>query len=289
MIPRLFHYSILLPLSYLPYSVIYKLSDVLYLIFYYLIDYRKKIVTKNISNSFPDLDSTAKKKVTKLFYKHLCDIMVESIKSFTISKKQLSKRFVITNPEIIDAFAVKNQSVIVVGGHYNNWEMFAQATPLFHQQNCLGIYKPLSNKFYNNKMLQSRQQFGFTMYSMDETLKCFKEKSIKSIFFASDQSPSNYKNVLWTNFLNQETAVQSGVERLSKLYNYPIFTYHITKIKRGYYQAKYELLTDQPRAFKHGEISSLFTFKIQEMILENPQFWLWSHKRWKKNSQLENI
>ena len=289
MIARLFHYLILLPISLLPFKVLYFLSDILYLILYYIINYRKEIISKNIDNSFPDLNTKQKTHLIKQFYKHLSDIMVESVKSFTITKKQLYKRFTITNHEIIDAYAAKNRSVIIVGGHYNNWEMFAQATPLYHKHKCLGIYKELSNKFYNSKMLKSRQQFGFSMYSMNETLKCFKNNSIKAIFFASDQSPSNYKNVFWTHFLNQDTAVLSGVERLSKLYDYPIFSYHITKSRRGYYKAEYELLIDSPKTFKNGDITRIFTKKIQQMILENPQFWLWSHKRWKKNKQLNKI
>ena len=288
MIYRLLHFFILLPFSYLPFFVLYFIADILYLFLYYVISYRKDVISKNISNSFGHLDPIERKKISKEFYKHLSDIMVESIKSFTITKNQLRKRFVIINPEIVDHYAQKNQSVIIVGGHYNNWEMFAQATPLYHQHKCLGIYKPLSNEFYNNKMLSSRQKFGFTMFSMKETISCFKHPSIKAIFFASDQSPSNFKNVYWTTFLNQKTPVQYGVERLSKLYNYPIFSYHITKTKRGCFEAEYELLCENPTATKKDEITELFTKKIESSILNKPEFWLWSHKRWKTNKYINN-
>ena len=285
MISKSFHYLILLPLSILPSFCLYFIADLMYVFIYYVIGYRKKIVTKNIQNSLLHLTHEQQLVVIKKFYKHLCDIMVESVKSFTISKKQLAKRFIIKNPELADSFAQKNKSIIIVGGHYNNWEMFAQATPLYHQHNCLGIYKPLSNDFYNAKMLKSRQKFGFNMFAMKETLNCFKHPSIKAIFFASDQSPSSFKNVYWLNFLNQETAVQFGVERLSKLFNYPILTYTISKVKRGYYQAEYELLCDNPTAYEHGEITKLFTSRIQEPIFNNPEYWLWSHKRWKKKKK----
>ena len=281
MLNRLLHYLILLPISLLPIKVLYLLSDLLFIFFYFILSYRKKVVSENIALSFPLLNDSERTTICRKFYKHLCDLFVESIKSFTISEKKLTKRFVIKNPELIDSYALKNQSVIVVGAHYNNWEMFAQVTPLYHQHSCFGIYKKLSNDFYNSKMLKSREKFGFCMFSMNETLKCFRQKTTKAIFFASDQSPSNYKNVIWTQFLNQNTAVQSGVERLAKLYDYPIFTYHITKIKRGYYQAKYELIVDLPNMLETGIVTKIFTKKIEQMILESPEFWLWSHKRWK--------
>ncbi len=284
MFSRLIYYIFILPISILPISFLYILSDFLCFILFRIIGYRKPIVEKNLINSFPNKNPKQRGVIMKSFYKHFCDLMVEGIKSFTISEKQLSKRFKINNHQIIDEYAKKGKSIIVVGGHFNNWEMLAQASSIYHVHDCLGIYKPLSNSFFNKKMKKSRERFGLGLYSMSETLSCFKKKTIKAIFFASDQSPSNYKNVFWTNFLNQETAIQFGVERLSKMYNYPIFIYHIHKIKRGFYETNYELLIEKPINHKKGEITRIFTNKIQNMIIKNPEFWLWTHRRWKKNT-----
>ncbi len=283
MFSRLIYFVFILPLSVLPISFLYLLSNLLYFILFKIVGYRKSIVKKNLNNSFPNISSSERVLIMKEFYKHFCDLLIEGIKSFTISQKQLSKRFVIKNHKIIDEYAKNGKSVIVVGGHFNNWEMLAQASSIYHTHDCLGIYKPLSNNFFNKKMKKSREKFGLSLYSISETLSCFKKKSVKAIFFASDQSPSNYKNIFWTNFLNQETAVQSGVERLSKLYNYPIFIYQIEKLKRGFYETSYELLIENPNNHAKGEITHIFTKKIQNMIFQNPQFWLWSHRRWKKN------
>ncbi len=289
MFSRLVHFIVIIPLSILPISFLYILSDLLCFLLFRIVGYRKSIVKKNLKNSFPNSSSSERVHIMKEFYKHFCDLMIEGIKSFTISQKQLSKRFIIKNHNIIDEYAKKGKSVIIVGGHYNNWEMLAQASSIYHIHDCLGIYKPLSNSFFNEKMKKSREKFGLSLYSMNETLRCFKKKTTKAIFFASDQSPSNYKNVFWTNFLNQDTAVQSGVERLSRLYNYPIFIYHIEKLKRGFYQTNYELLIENPNKYRKGEITQIFTKKIQNMILQNPQFWLWTHRRWKKIKTSDSI
>ena len=279
---KITYYLLLLPLSILPFKVLYALSDLLYYILYRIIRYRKSIVYKNLKNSFPNKDEKELNQIMSSFYRHLCDIMMENTKTFAISKNQLTKRMNIKNPELVNQYAKKGESVIIVGSHFNNWELFAQSTPLHCSHECLAIYKPLRNKFFNLKLKNARERFGLKMIPMRKTIKYFKSsKNPRAIFFASDQSSSNPKNVYWMNFLNQETGVLFGVEKLSKYYNWPVFIYKINKIKRGCYEAEYELLTNSPKEMQHGAITETFTNIIEEQIINQPQYWLWSHKRWK--------
>jgi len=282
MISRILYYIFVLPISLLPYPLLYFLSDLLFLILYRIIGYRKKVVLTNLSNSFPKKSYLELQDIMTAFYKHFCDIIMESIKSFTISEKQLRKRLVIKNPEFSNNFAKKGRSIIFVGGHYNNWEICAQAFAMYSNHKCIGIYKPLSNTFFNDKINSSRSKYGLSLVSMKQTKKWFNGDSVpKAIVFGSDQNPSNPKRAHWLEFLNQDTAVLFGAEKYSKEYNWPVVFVSISKVKRGYYEVEYSLITDTPRDEEHGRITEDFTKRLEQDIINKPQYWLWSHKRWK--------
>ena len=282
MISRILYYIFVLPISILPYPLLYFLSDLLFLIIYRVIGYRKKVVQTNLSNSFPEKSDLELQEIMTNFYRHFCDIIMESIKSFTISEKQLRKRLVIKNPEFSNTFAEKGKSIIFVGGHYNNWEICAQAFSMYSSHKCIGIYKPLSNTFFNDKINSSRSKYGLSLVSMKQTKKWFNNDSVpKAIVFGSDQNPSNPKRAHWLEFLNQDTAVLFGAEKYSKEYNWPVVFVSINKVKRGYYEVEYSLITDTPRDEDHGRITEDFTKRLEQDIINKPEYWLWSHKRWK--------
>ena len=276
------YYILVLPISFLPYSVLYFVSDVLYIILYKIIRYRKNVIYTNLINSFPEKDKEELQKIMSDFYRHLCDIFVEILKGFSISEAQLKKRLIIKNPELSNSFANQGKNIIFVGGHYNNWEIFGQAFPIYSNHECVGIYKPLSNKFLNDKIYNSRSKYGMNLVSMKQAKKSF-NKSIKpkAIAFGSDQNPANPKQAYWLNFLNQDTAVLFGVEKYSKEYNCPVIYVSINKLKRGYYEVVYSLITEEPLKEPHGKITELFTRSLEKDIINQPQYWLWSHKRWK--------
>ena len=282
MASKILFYLIILPISILPYPVIYLLSDTLYFVLYKLVGYRTEVVLKNIKNSFPEKDAKEHKVIMSQFYRHLCDLIVESIKGFTISEKQLRKRLIVTNPEVADQYANKGQGVIFVGGHINNWEICAQAVPFYSEHECIGIYKPLSNAFFDHKMKTTREKYGLRLASMKQTKKSFdKGGKPKAIIFGSDQSPSNPKRAYWLKFLNQDTGVLYGVEKYAKEYNWPVIYVTIYKTKRGHYEVEYKLITDTPLDTSYGEITTSFTNAIENDIIAHPQYWLWSHRRWK--------
>ena len=282
MISRIFYYFFIIPISLLPHSFLYIISDVLYLLIYRILSYRKMIVFENLKNSFPKRSKNDLKNIMSKFYHHLCDLIVESLKGFTISENELIKRLIVRNPELVNSYAENGQSIILVGAHYNNWEIVAQTLGIYSKHKCIGIYKPLSNKFLNKKIYESRSKFGMGLVSMKESKSSFKDDGIpKAVIFGSDQNPSNPKKAYWLKFLNQDTGVLFGAEKYSKDNNWPVIYATINKIKRGFYEVVYSLVTNNPKDEPYGKITEDFTKLIENDIVNNPQYWLWSHKRWK--------
>ncbi len=277
-----FYYGVLIPISLLPYPVLYFLSDGLYVVIYRLVGYRKKVVLQNIANSFPQKTNSEHQQIVKSYYKHLCDLIVESIKVFTISDAQVKKRFTVINPDYIDRFYDKGESVILAGGHYNNWELFAVAIDAPIKHKAVAIYKPLSNLFFDEKMRYSRSKYGLKMISTKATKAEFeKDDGLRVIIFGIDQFPGRSTNCYWAEFLNQDTAMIFGAEKYAKEYNYPVLSGRINKIKRGHYSFEFTDAIEQPRQTSHGEITRRVNYLLEQDIIAKPEYWLWSHKRWK--------
>ncbi|GCC53379.1 lipid A biosynthesis acyltransferase [Chryseotalea sanaruensis] len=281
----LLYYGVFIPISLLPYPVLYLISDGAYVLVYHVIGYRKKVVLNNIRNSFPDKTEQEHKDIASAFYRHFCDVIVESFKTFTISEQEAMQRMKFVNPEILKAYAVENRSVILAGGHYNNWELFAVAIDLLMDHQAIAIYKELKNKYLDEKMRSTRGKFGLKMISTKIVKEEFEKErnNLTATIFATDQSPSVAKNAYWTTFLNQESAMIFGPERYAKEYNYPILYGRISKIKRGYYEFSFDLISDNPKDEAYGEITKKLVRHLERDIKQAPQYWLWTHKRWKKN------
>ncbi|MBL7858804.1 MAG: lysophospholipid acyltransferase family protein [Cyclobacteriaceae bacterium] len=279
----LLYYLVIIPISLLPFPVLYKISDLLYYLFYYIIGYRKKVVLQNIQQSFPEKTSAEHIAICKKFYRHFCDLILESLKVFTISEKEVRQRMVFKNPEFLNAYFHQNRSIILAGGHYNNWELFAVAVdaPMLHK--AIAIYKPLSNPFFDAKMRATRGKYGLRMISTKVVGQVFEEekKNLTATIFGIDQSPSHLAKSYWMNFLHQDTAVLFGTEKYAKEYNYPVVFGHINKVKRGHYSFEFFSVCDEPQKTSYGEITASITHLLEKDIIQQPEFWLWSHKRWK--------
>lgn len=279
----LLYYLVIIPISLLPFPLLYALSDGLYVLFYYMLGYRKKVVLQNIQNSFPDKTEKEHIEICKKFYRHFCDLVVESLKTFTISEKEVLKRVICTNPEVIDNYFDRKRSVIIAGGHYNNWELFAVAVDALIKHKTVGIYKPLSNKYFDGKMRGTRSKYGLEMISTKE-VKPFFDKHINVLtatIFGTDQSPSNPNNAYWMKFLNQDTGVLFGAEKFAKEFNYPVVYGRLNKLKRGHYSLDFTVVTDAPTETAYGEITEKITLLLEKDIQAIPQYWLWTHRRWK--------
>ena len=281
---RLLFYLVILPVSYLPGWLLYRLSDFLYFLVYRLVGYRKRTVKDNISNSFPALNLSQQKDIEKRFYLHLCDLVVESIKAFTISRTETKRRFVHRNPEIFEKYMQENRHVTLVGGHFGNWELFAVSVGIDIAHKPMALYTPLKNKFFNQKMTESRSRFGLWLRSYAEVKQLALDKDQKPIvvIFGSDQCPKLSQKPHWMEFLNQDTGVQFGTEKFARDFNTPVVYGVIHKIRRGYYEIEYRLICEEPELLPLGVITERHTRELEKDIRENPAYWLWTHKRWKR-------
>ncbi len=279
------YYLVIIPISILPFSVLYRISDVLFFLFYFVLGYRKKVVLGNIQRSFPDKNSAEHNRICKAFYRHFTDLIVESLKVFTISAKEVEARMKFLNPDLVNRYFDEGKSVILAGGHYNNWELFAVAIDQAVKHHSIAIYKPLTNTFFDRKMRITRGKYGLEMIAIKDVKSVFDKNRDKLTLtiFGTDQSPGNVKKAYWMNFLNQDTAVLFGTEKFAKEYNYPVVFGCIHKIKRGYYTLEFRELVPDPSQAKPGEITEAHTKMLEQDILNKPEFWLWSHRRWKKS------
>ena len=280
---KIVYYVLLLPISKLPYPILYLFSNFVFFMIYRVVGYRKKVVLKNIKQSFPNKTDREHKKIMTDFYRHFCDLILESVKGFSLKKEEALKRFVLTNPEVADEFYAKGQDVIFVGGHYNNWEILAISLGLQMKHIPMGIYKRLTDQFLDGKMKTSREKYRLKMCPTSDVKELMDANlgEPKGTIFAIDQSPSNPNKSYWMNFLDQETAVLFGAEKYATEKNLAVIFCKIGKTKRGHYTGTFKLLCDNPTEQPYGAITQMGTKELEKDILEAPQYWLWSHKRWK--------
>jgi KDO2-lipid IV(A) lauroyltransferase len=277
------YYGFLRPISLLPLSILYLLSDFLYLILYRVLGYRRKVVFENLRGSFPGKSEEEINSLAEKFYHHFCDVVVEGLKSFTISEDELAKHVEPVNTELLEKYFHQDRSVILCTGHYANWEWPATAFIRHSSHKALGIYLPLKSKFFDEKLQTTRSKFGLTLMSVKEVAQYFEEHKDQacSYGFIFDQSPSNPAKGTWIKFLNRDTSAMTGVERYAVKYNFPVVYGKVIKLKRGQYRITYELITDTPQQTKQNEITEAI-FKVNErIILSAPEYWLWTHRRWK--------
>jgi KDO2-lipid IV(A) lauroyltransferase len=283
LLSKILYYGVVIPISYLPFRVLYWLADFVYILAYYVVGYRKKIVRKNLNNSFPELSEKEIKKIEKGFYKHFADFLVESVKSLTISNKEIIRRCAILNPEVPNAYFDQGRSVMVLCGHYNNWEYYAVGLAQQMKHKVFAAYQPLKNEFFNEVLLKSRQRFGINMMSMKEVpRKLVKTPKVPTIsIMVNDQSPHAPKKAYWNTFLNQPTGWMTGTERLASKLDQVVLFGCIRKRKRGFYEVSFYPITEKPKEVNEGFVLDQHTKYLEMVIAENPEYWLWSHRRWK--------
>jgi Kdo2-lipid IVA lauroyltransferase/acyltransferase len=278
------YYLFVFPISLLPLRIIYVFTDFLHVLLLFVFPYREKVILNNLRNSFPNKSKQEIQLLKRNFYKHFCDILAEGIKNLSISKKELSKRMKVKNPEILEELYRKNKNVLLVSGHYNNWEWLITYQNLLFSHQAVGIGMPLSSKFWDKKLNDRRSRFGMKVIHskiVNEYFSQNHEKPFATLVLA-DQSPGDSNKAYWMNFLNQETAVLFGCEMLAHTYNHVVVFFVVNKIKRGYYEIELQLITDNPKNCSWGEITENHTKLLEQEILKNPASWLWSHKRWKR-------
>ena len=285
-------YALWYLLSMLPLWLLYFVSDLLFFPTYYLARYRRKIVRRNLTGSFPEKDLKEIVRIEKRFYHFFCDYIVETIKLFSMSEEQMKRRMVFKGVDhIVSAMEKEDKNFCFVYlGHYCNWEWIA-SLPYWCPDDvkCGQIYHPLYNKAFDRLFLRLRNQFGGECIAMKETLrriiemKRAKQKCI--IGFISDQAPKWNSIHHWCDFLHRETPVFIGTERIGKQVDALIYYADVKRTRRGYYLCEFKPLTHRPKEVPDYELTDRFTHLLEEMIKERPDFWLWSHKRWKRTKE----
>jgi KDO2-lipid IV(A) lauroyltransferase len=278
-------------ITLLPLPVLYVFSDLLYLVLYYVISYRRKVVADNLKNSFPEKTDEERKTIEKKFYRHLADLIIETFKSTHMSKANQRKRFTYSNLEIIDKLREEKRDIIAVLGHYNNWE-WPTLLPYYLKYKTIIIYKPLQNKYFNRFINNHRSECGIVLTPTSQVIReiiNYRLDHINTVsVFISDQIPSKGDIKYWTTFLNQDTAVFTGAGKIASKYDMAIVFFHVQKVKRGYYNLDIELLFDHTAGLSEDEITEKHVRRLEEIIREKPENWIWSHRRWKHKKPVEN-
>jgi len=285
-------------ISILPFPILYLLADFVFILMYYVTGYRKKVVYENLRKSFPEKSEKEIKKLQKEFYRHLADLLLEILKTLTISRSSMLKhcRMDEKSIELMEQFYREKKDCILVLGHLGNWEWASNTFSIVCKQSLYGIYHPLTNNHFNSLLFGMRTRFGTTLIEMKNTFRdmiSLKNRNasdkatgqpnnirVTATAFIADQTPPP-EGAYWTTFMTQDTPVFQGTEKIARKLNYPVIFMSISKVKRGYYLISSEMLCENPAATSEGEISEMHTRKLEKEIRKNPQFWLWSHKRWK--------
>ncbi|WP_448699119.1 lysophospholipid acyltransferase family protein [Mucilaginibacter sp. AW1-3] len=270
-------------LSLLPFWLLFLLADVLFFFLYRVIGYRRAVVQGNMRNSFPEKTNAEIKTLEKKYYKYLADLIVETIKLITISEKEILRRIHLTNPELIENYYKQGTSLIAAVGHYCNWEMCVLRFSLIPQYKKIMVYKSLSNKQSDSYYLKVRGRFGVLLVTMKSTLRKLTElrKELTFTVLAADQTPVQHEAQYHTRFLNQDTYFFQGTEKMAVMFNSTIVFGQIKYLKRGYYEYTFVPMVEKPKETKPNEITEMYVKHLEDMIKNEPQYWLWSHRRWK--------
>ena len=271
-------------ISKLNFTSIYLISDLLYYILYYIFSYRKKVVRKNLELAFPEKSKKERRRIEKENFRNLTDIFLETFKSNNIKEKDLIERFSFKNPELLEKIYNNNQEVIVMCSHYCSWE-WVFVIQKITKFKINAIYKKLSNKYFDKWTKDRRSRYGANMISTKETYRevsrLSKLKSLNFYGFASDQSPKKSKAVYWGNFLNNWVPIHTGAEVIAKKYNMATVFMDVQKVKRGYYEASFSLITEKPNSFKKFELTDKYIEFVEKQVRNKPEYYTWTHKRFK--------
>lgn len=284
-------YPFLWLISILPFRVLYLISDLVYILIYHIIGYRKKVVNANLRLAFPEKTSDEIKIIRKKFYHHLCDMLLEAIKSITISEAEMKKRYVFKNVDDIHKLERENKSIVLFMGHYASWEwVFILQKHVNHVG--YAVYKQLSNKYFDALVKRIRAKYKSYLITTKETfptlIQAKQNNQLTLNGFVFDQSPKLDRAVHWQNFMGIKVPVHVGAEILAKRLDMATLFLKVKKIKRGYYEATIMDIIKDPKSLEDFKITDSYLKHVEEEILEAPEFYLWTHKRWKHANNAPN-
>jgi len=277
-------YPILWLISILPFPILYLFSDFVYFLIYRVIGYRKKTVRENIALALPHLSEQERLIIEKKSYHHLCDMFLEMIKTMSISEKEINKRFSYTNLDVYLDLEKKGKSIALMCAHYASYEWVLSMNNHITFKGY-GIYKKIANPYFDKLVKNIRAKFKAYLITTKETKTTIEQNAkngVLGIFgFASDQTPRRSDTMHWDSFMGIETPIHTGAEMLAKRYDMNVIFLKVKKVKRGYYEASFEVLSDDIKSIPDYKLSENFMRKVEQQIYEAPEFYLWTHKRWK--------
>lgn len=277
-------YPFLWIVSILPFPIFYFLSDCVYLLVYHIIGYRKKVVRANLALALPHLTAKERLQIEKKSYHHLCDMFLEMVKTMTISSAEMNKRFVVTNLEVMTDLEKKGKSIMLIASHYASWEWLLS----FNQKvsiKGIGVYKKLANKHFDKLVRDIRSKYNTELVPTNQTIPLIannQRNNIQCIYgLASDQSPKADRIFHWQSFMGVEVPVHTGPEMLAKKYDMNVVFAKVKKIKRGYYELTIVPLSENAKSVPDFEITQAYIKEVEKQIAEAPEYYFWTHKRWK--------
>lgn len=278
-------------ITLLPLKVLYIFSDFAFLLLYYFPSYRRKIVAENLKNSFPEKSEAELKSIEKKFYRHLADFFIETAKLMHVSIEEQKRRYTFSNTQIIKKLQDEKRDIVAVLGHYNNWE-WPTLLPFYLNHKVIIIYRPLQNKYFDRFMYRQRSRYGIVLTPTKMVIREIvnsRKNNINTIsVFLTDQTPAKGDIKYWSKFLNQDTAVYTGTEKIASKYDMAMVFFHVQKVKRGYYNLNIELLLEHTAGLPEHFVTETHLRRLEEIIREKPEYWLWSHRRWKHKKPAEN-
>lgn len=275
-------------LAWLPLGVLYVISDVLYLIVYYVVRYRRRVVRDNLLKAYPNMSKEQRGEIEHKFYKHFADYIVETIKLLHISDAEMRRRMEFVDADVVDRHTTQGRSVLLLLGHFGNWEWIPSLTlwcalPQGIQPGQ--IYRPLKNQWFDAFFIRLRSRFGTQCIAKNHTLRnllqCNREGRVSLTGFIADQTPSQSNIHHWTQFMGRRTPVLTGFETIAKKLDMAVVYIDVEVVKRGYYRATFRLLEDNPTSCPDFDITDRYNAAMEQTINRTPYAWLWTHKRWK--------
>ena len=280
----IFLYPILWCISILPFRILYLLSDGVYVLTYYIIGYRKKTVRENIAMALPDLSEKERLIIEKKSFRHMCDVFLEMIKTLSISHKEMDKHYTFKNIEVYIDLEKKGKSVALMCAHYASYEWAVSMNSKTNFESY-AVYKKINNRYFDKLVRDIRSKFKATLITTKETIPViatnFRNNKLGLYGLVSDQSPKITSVFHWNKFMGIEVPVHTGAEMLAKKYDMNVIFLRTKKIKRGYYEASFEVLSENAKEVPNYEITDQFLKLVEQQIYEQPEYYLWSHKRWK--------
>ena len=277
-------YSVVWLLHLLPERILYLLSDLLYLLMYHVAGYRKRVVYDNLRKSFPEYDKATIGRIARKFYHHLSDLMLEQAVLHFSSEEKAKQKLILKNPEVLNDLYGKGKMVMAVLGHYGNWEYMATLS-LYIDHPVLAIYKPLRNKYFDRMIQKNRKAYGVVPVPMKRIGRTLLEHHKNSdpvlTLFLGDQRPRYHQIHYWTKFMGQDTPMFLGTEKLARKLDASVVFLKVRKVSRGRYEVEVQLICESPAGLKPYEITERHVAMLEDLIREEPAWWLWSHRRWK--------